>query len=108
MLGVVAHHDDYSKPLDVRWLCRSHHMQLHADLRKLGTPIQATPEAKSAAHRAVAQPSAYKQLNCWVSDELAAEVEAAATHEDRSVSSWLRRLILAALENSEKEEVPVS
>jgi hypothetical protein len=24
-----AHHDDYSKPLSVRWLCRSHHQLLH-------------------------------------------------------------------------------
>lgn len=24
-----AHHTDYSRPLDVRWLCRSHHMELH-------------------------------------------------------------------------------
>lgn len=26
---VDAHHEDYSKPLDVRWLCRSHHLALH-------------------------------------------------------------------------------
>ena len=26
----VAHHDDYSLPLDVRWLCQAHHMQWHA------------------------------------------------------------------------------
>lgn len=27
---VDAHHDDYSQPLRVRWLCRSHHNRLHA------------------------------------------------------------------------------
>lgn len=25
-----AHHPDYSKPLEVVWLCRPHHMQAHA------------------------------------------------------------------------------
>ena len=28
--GVHGHHDDYSKPLDVRWLCHTHHVELHA------------------------------------------------------------------------------
>lgn len=28
---VHAHHDDYTKPLDVRWLCRHHHDVEHAE-----------------------------------------------------------------------------
>lgn len=28
-----AHHDDYSKPLDVEWLCHMHHMERHTMLK---------------------------------------------------------------------------
>lgn len=27
--NVDGHHDDYARPLEVRWLCRMHHMSLH-------------------------------------------------------------------------------
>jgi hypothetical protein len=35
MERVDAHHEDYTKPLDVRWLCRKHHKARHAELLKL-------------------------------------------------------------------------
>lgn len=28
---VEAHHYDYSRPLDVSWLCKAHHMEIHRD-----------------------------------------------------------------------------
>ena len=31
--NVHGHHDDYSKPLDVLWLCKNHHLLLHALLQ---------------------------------------------------------------------------
>ena len=32
-LNVEAHHEDYNKPCDVRWLCVKHHKQLHYTIK---------------------------------------------------------------------------
>lgn len=41
-----AHHEDYSKPLQVHWLCRDHHLQLHKEEKITSTyryPSQVSP-----------------------------------------------------------------
>ena len=35
---VVAHHEDYNKPLDVLWLCKHHHMERHSELDRMEKP----------------------------------------------------------------------
>ena len=47
---VHAHHDDYSKPLIVRWLCPSHHRKHHEDRKR------------KLRH---AQNQDIPDLNCW-------------------------------------------
>ena len=32
-LKVEAHHEDYSKPLEVVWLCRKHHVERHQEMK---------------------------------------------------------------------------
>ncbi len=39
--NVQAHHDDYTRPLDVRWLCVKHHNEHHVKMRLLELGVAA-------------------------------------------------------------------
>lgn len=39
IVDVEAHHADYSRPLDVRWLCFAHHRQLHGQQPVTSAPF---------------------------------------------------------------------
>lgn len=34
MKNIEAHHDNYTKPMDIRWLCRKHHREHHRNLKE--------------------------------------------------------------------------
>lgn len=43
-LDVDAHHPDYSQPLDVIWLCRPHHQEIHKKTVPLGVRFERASE----------------------------------------------------------------
>jgi hypothetical protein len=85
-----GHHTDYSRPLEVRWLCRSHHRKEHARL----TRLLSKPSPPSEEYEALLE-----DLRAWCVPrgrklELARKMEVSPT----LVTFWLRGERLLSLE----------
>lgn len=67
---IHAHHDDYSKPFDVRWLCTRHHYELHRNQASRVQPAplvvrDASALSRERAARLLSPPVSMKTLERW-------------------------------------------
>lgn len=81
-----AHHDDYSKPLQVRWLCQEHHTDVH---REIGAPMGRQLRADSPG-----RPRAFRVTDAeWAQWTRATEAEGCST-----MSAWAVKTLNARAE----------
>jgi hypothetical protein len=116
---VDAHHEDYDKPLDVRWLCVRHHRQLHAlrrppQPRLTDTPLTHSGETLSITGWAVRHrmnPSTLYQRIVWMGwpIPLALNLRPASPRLVGHISRLVRaaRQCLAELQKQQKAKKPV-
>lgn len=83
---VEGHHDDYARPLEVRWLCRPHHREWH----KANGPGENRPPADPDIYRVRLDPELYERLR------------KIAEGNDRHITQEIRRAVRVYVEQVEE------
>ena len=71
-----AHHIDYSKPLEVMWLCRKHHRQWHI---------------KNPSPKGFNEKNGFKSI--WLTPELAQKIKLKAVKEKKTIIQLVEELL---------------
>lgn len=84
-VGIHGHHEDYSKPLEICWLCLWHHRERH---KRLGWPRFGRKRTGGVY---------VCPIQIQIESGLKDKVIDCARAEGMSVSAWIRRLIIREL-----------